>query len=273
MRPAALGVLCALLFACQAEEGHPPYLSPCEPGKHCPVSVGIGTFGGPPSTDPGGGEGGNSGVATDLTGTIVELVDDGFDTAARYDATAIVEGQRPNDSVVSTVVLADQPFLLEGIESSRASWVSLRPQTGTRNLRTLHPVATNQRQVVTLSIVRSDTIDLIFSQLTTTPERSQSAGQLVVRFIEEVRSGVTQSVSGVRVSAPRTAFVAYKAGDVWSDVELATDVSGLALLGNVTAEAYPGATVRLTLGGSASGAVDVRVASGGVTLVEVPLSP
>jgi hypothetical protein len=126
--------------------------------------------------------------------------------------------------------------------------------------------------VVSLSIVRTDTLDLIFSQLTTTPERSMSAGQIVVRFIEEVRSGMAQSVSGVRVSAPRTAFVAYRSGDVWSDGELATDDSGLVLLGNVTAQAYPGANVRLTLGGSASGSVDVRVASGGVTLVEVPLS-
>lgn len=273
MRYAASCALLALLCACQKEESHPPYLSSCEPGKHCPVSVGIGTFGGPTPPDPGGGEGGESGAATDLTGTIVELVDDGFETATRYDASAIVEGQRPNDSVVSTVVLADEPFLLEGIESSRATWVSLRPQTGSRNLRTLHPVATNQRQVVTLSLVRTDTFDLIFSQLTTTPERSENAGQIVLRFIEEVSSGVTQSVSGVRVSAARTAFVAYKSGEIWSDVELATDDSGLALLGNVTAQAYPGATVRLTLGGSASGSVDVRVASGGVSLVEIPLSP
>lgn len=272
MKPAVLALF-ALLFACQDKEGHPPFLSPCEPGKHCPVSVGIGTISGPVPPDPGGGDGGASGEATELTGTIAEFVDDNFDAAGPYDSTAIVEGQRPNDSVVSSVVLAGEPFLLEGIESARTAWVSLRPQLGSRNLRTLHPVATNQRQVVTLALVRTDTFDLIYSQLSTSPERSQSAGQIVLRFVEEVRPNVTQNVSGVRVSAPRTGFVAYKSGEIWSDGELATDASGLALLGNVTASAYPGATVRVTLGGSASGAIDVRVASGGVSLVKVPLSP
>jgi hypothetical protein len=61
----------------------------------------------------------------------------------------------------------------------------------------------------------------------------------------------------------------YAAQGTWSDVENATDLTGLVLLGNVAAGNLPGNELQLTLGGAASGSALVRVANDTATVVDL----
>lgn len=259
----------ALLFACQEKLDHPPFIETCEPGQHCPLPIGFGSSGSP---DSGGGEAGATGGSTELKGTIEDFVDDTFDNALPYTDPAVVEGVGANGKVVSTLWNGAEPFVLEGIESRDLSWVSVRPQTGLLNLRTLHPVATNVRKSVELGMVRADVIDGMFLQLAIPKQRAAGAVQVVL-FFSVTKAGVTKGVTGVTAFASLADFTAYNIGGNWGIDPPRTDASGLAVLGNVPAQIYPGNKLRITLGGTASGFIDVGIAADAVTLVEVPLSP
>jgi hypothetical protein len=75
----------------------------------------------------------------------------------------------------------------------------------------------------------------------------------------------------VKVTLGDSQLTAYSSGALWSSDVAATDGTGLVLLGNVPALAFPGSNKRIVLSGAASGFIDVRVIADGVSLVGVPL--
>jgi hypothetical protein len=273
---ALLGVVLVTL-ACQEPDKHPPLASPCDPGQRC--SLGLGQVGGPSAATGGStGAGGGSTAGTagtgpgKLSGTVVELVDDSFVTSIPFAGSAIVEAQASNGAVLSTTFDGQHPFTLTGVEPAVPSWISVRPSSGTENLRTLHPVATNINRSVDLGLVRADTLDEMFGILTVPAQLGSGTAQIVLAF-SVTQGASTSGAAGVQVALPDSAFVAYKNGAAWSSDEPGTDTSGLVVLGNVPAVAFPGTTKRIFLSGSSSGFIDVRVAAEAVSLVAVPLSP
>jgi hypothetical protein len=151
------------------------------------------------------------------------------------------------------------------------SWISVRPERGQLGLRTLHAVATNITRRVDLGIVRRETFDLIYGLLSTPATLASGTAQVVLRFSDG--TAAAKGVSGVRATAPEASFIAYRNGPGWSIDSSATDSSGLLVLGNIGASAFPGGTQRVRLSGTASGYVDIAVAADGVTLGEIQLSP
>lgn len=271
---ALLGVVLVTL-ACQEPDKHPPLISPCDPGQRC--SLGVGQLGGAAmggSTGAGGSStAGTAGSGSGrLTGSVVDLVDDGFVASIPFGDSAIIEGQASNGAVLSTTFNGQAPFTLLGVEPAVPSWISVRPSNGTGNLRTLHPVATNIDRSVELGLVRADTLDEMFGVLTVPAQLATATAQIVLAFTV-TQGASTSGAVGVQVALPDSAFVAYKSGAVWSSDLPGTDSSGLAVLGNVPGVAFPGTTKRIFLGGSSSGFIDVRVAADAVSLVAVPLSP
>jgi hypothetical protein len=264
-------------LACQDPEPHPPLASPCAPGQRC--SLGLGQVGGPSPTTGGTGAGGGAGTggsagngAGVLRGTVADLVDDTFLTSIPFGDPATVEGQSSTGAVIHAAWNGIDPFLLSGVESAAPSWISVRPDSGIANLRTLHPIATTIERNVDLGLVRADAIDEILGLLDAPTQRAQGSAQIVLVF--SVGAGASSvGATGVRVALADSQVVAYQDGAVWSSDAAGTGSSGLAILANVPAVVFPGTTKRIVLSGTSSGFVDVRVAGDAVSLVAVPLSP
>jgi hypothetical protein len=274
-----LGVLLGtafLMFACQEPEPHPPLVEPCDSGKRC--SLGLGQVGSPPTSTGGNGAGGgstggNAGAGGGvLHGTVVDLVDDNFVTSLPFADLATIEAQSTTGAVISASWNGRDPFLLSGVESSPLTWISVRPSSGTANLRTLHPVATNIERTVDLGLARADVIDGILGILSVPAQRTPGSAQIVLVFT--VTSGASMvGATGVSVKLADSQLAAYESNGVWSSDAVGTGISGLAILGNVPAAVFPGVSKHVVLGGSSSGSIDIRVAADAVSLVSVPLSP
>ena len=260
--------------ACSDPPTHAPLVEPCR-GNQCPVLGGLGS--GSPGTGNGGAGGGGNGSSGGiggntgkLTGTVVDLVDDTFRTSVNNTQSAIVEAQGSSVSVVSAEWNGVDPFVLTGVQTALdVAWLSVRPKTGNASLRTLTPVNLNLTANVTLPLIQTDVIDAIFQSLTVPTTRTTGAGHLVVSFVG--RSAGT-GAAGVRVASSSTGVVAYRSGGFWSTDATQTDGSGLVLVGNISAAAYPGTGVTLTLSGVISRAVTFAVASEAVTLAELQLN-
>lgn len=270
--PALLGALLATV-ACEEPEPHPPLAAPCDSGQRC--SLGLGQVGGPPASSDGAGGGAAGGVGAgtgQLRGTVVDLVDDTFVSSIPFGDLATIEAQSTTGAVIDASWNGRDPFVLSGVETAVTAWVSVRPSSGIANLRTLHPVGTNINRSYDLGLVRADTLDEMYGILSIPSQRAQGTAQIVLAFT--VTSGAsTTGASAVSVALPDAEFVAYANGAVWSSEAPGTDSSGLAVLGNVPAVAFPGTNKRISLSGGSSGFIDVRVVADAVSLVAVPLSP
>lgn len=263
----------ALSFACQEPDPHPPLLPACPPGDYCPHRP-PSQVGGPSGSAGNSGTGGSGGVGGggELRGTVVDLLDDTFVNGVAFVEPATIEAQSTTGAVVSANWNGIDAFTLTGVEASLSAWISVRPLAGIANVRTLHPVATHVGRNVDLGLVRADTVDGIFGILGVSTLREPGTAQIVLAFTVPAGSTVA-GAAGVRAQLAEAELVAYESGGLWSSDTLQTDTSGLALIGNVPATAFPGSNKRITLGGLSSGFIDVRVAADAVSLVAVPLSP
>jgi hypothetical protein len=259
------------LAACSTKTEHAEVLPTCAVAQPCNAGVDrvTGSRGASSSEAGAGGQSGEAGAGL-LQGTVVEFVADDFSTSVPYVESAIVETEGTDAPIVSATWDGANPFTLQGFSSSSETWISVRPSSGTVTLRTLHPVATNQESTVDLGLVLTDTLDVVFSILTLPQERLAGYGQVVLSFKQV---GTNAGVAGVSVSSPDAAFVAYQVGGAWTLDDPRTDAAGLVILGNFAAPDYPGTNRRIAISGRASGAVDVRVAAGAVTLVQIPVNP
>lgn len=266
------GALVALLvlLGCAEKKDHPPLVGGCAPGQRCPTMFGNGSLGDSPDEQGAAGAGGES-TAGELTGKVLDIVDDTFVAVQPYTDRAIVEGRGSGGGLVSAEWNGTDPFVLKDLEAEPTSWLSVRPERGQLGLRTLHAVATNISRRSDLGIVRRDTFDVLFGLLSTPTLVAAGTAQVVLIFTDA--SGTRAGVAGVRVVATDAALVAYRSGASWSTDTVATDGSGLVVLGNVYAQPFPGGSERIRLSGSASGYVDIQIATDAVTLVEVQLSP
>ena len=243
-------------------------------GANCPILSGIGT--GPSSRGGAGGAssfGGAAGLGGDfstLRGTVVDIVDDTFRTVVNDTQPAIVEAQGRSVAVVSAEWNGIDPFVLTGVQSSLdVVWLSVRPKSGNASIRTLTPVNPSLANNIQLPLVQSDVIDAIFPSLSPPVTRSTTAGHLILSFVS---SRTAAGVAGVKVTSNRAGVVAYRAGGFWATDAVQTDTSGLVLIGNVGAAAFPGSPITISLSGVISSSVSFAVAADAVTLAELRLT-
>ncbi|HEY8946639.1 MAG TPA: hypothetical protein VIM73_20445 [Polyangiaceae bacterium] len=275
MRSVRSALLAVVLLGCQEEEPErPPPLPPCV-GATCVPRGGVA----PPSSSGGSGEGafggadaggdaGAGGANDSLEGSVLEFVDDQFESSVTFTGTAtlVAEGARGGTTTASWD--GADPFQLSGFEQEQGlTWVLVSPAPNRGVLPTLHPVPTGNVRRADLGLVRTDNLDLILLLLTVPLERLPERAQLVLRFTDP--ESTTGGAEGVRVVSSDAEFISYAVEGTWSDLETATDQSGLVLLGNLSAPPFPGSTKRLSLAGALTGTLEVRVAAGAVSVVEV----
>lgn len=260
--------LAALFFsACQPEDDHPPPALGCPPEEDCSTP--------PPMTGGGSGSGGSGGSAGSagtagsavLEGNLVEFLDDDFRDGVPFSDPATVEAEGASGGVVSASWTGSSPFELASFRVSEPIWVSARPLNTLALLRTVNAVEPGT-DLATLGLVRADTLDFILQLLTVPAERTPGAGHVVVRVTPS--PGALEGVAGVTLALPDAESIAYAVQGTWSDAETGTDSTGLIVLTNISAPAFPGRTRTATLGGAVRGSVGVRIAADAVTVLEIP---
>lgn len=262
---AALLVLVALAPACSQPAERTP--ATCEGCGAFTGGVGVPGSGGS-SAGSGGGKAGAAGAASAvrLTGNVILLDDFALKTGPSFDDPAELRAQKQGGGSVTGTYTGLEPFVLDDVLSDPLVWVSITPGPSSVALPTLVPVNTTRPAAdgsVTqnLGIVSSLLIDTILDILTVPVFRDPSKGILVL----EVRESDGTPLSGVTVTAPTAETIVYGAGGTFTDDATETDNSGLVLLVNVPASAWPGTLIGVTFTGALEGGADVRSLTGAVT--------
>lgn len=265
-----------LVFAC-ATNGERDDPVTCL-GESCYMPGHVGSTPGDGNGDgnSGGGEGGESGAVT-LSGVVGLLSDDEFHDADLFVDAVDLRAESHDGSKASAVWTgsASDPFEIEGVKQSRATWVYGAPRgSGNDALPTLEPMRTDEpasNGVVKAEdpfvLARASVLDQIFDVLSTPITRDSSKAQLVLKLVTD--DDPPRGAEGVRVTAPKAEVVIYAVNGSFSEIPEETDSTGLVLLANVDASSWPGAIVDVSLEGDRSSAVDVRAITGAVTIVSV----
>jgi hypothetical protein len=107
---------------------------------------------------------------------------------------------------------------------------------------------------------------LVFGVLPAAPALISERAQAVLFF----RDAEGRPLSGIAAELPEAGVIAYSRSGGWSDQHgNTTDLSGLVVLGNIAARAYPGNDVRIDFSGAEEGFADIRIAAGAVTVADV----
>jgi hypothetical protein len=273
-RAAAVAAVVALdltaFWACQEQDPRPPRMGCVE---NCPNSPISGVGGTNSNLDTGLSDVPLDATAT-LTGTVQAFAGEDFSNTVAFQAVAEVRGETASGSEVSTNWDGSNPFELAGVRAGRDVWVSVLPSLPALEVMpTLLQVDTTRIDPVALRLVRGLTLDTIYGVFTAPTTRIAGAGHVVVRFLEDTAQPAP--VAGVRVALQGVEVIAYDAGGTFSDAEpeRGTGPLGLAVLANVQAVPLPGADHTVTLSGTVSESVKLRIAADAATYVEVRLSP
>jgi hypothetical protein len=203
---------------------------------------------------------------TNLSGDVELLIEDTFLQSIPFTETATVFGEGEGASVSGSYDGTD--FTLANVLVGNGVSMAVRPDDTLVAFGTISDADTT-RASVSLPLVQRSVIEDIYQSLTTPTEVATTAAHLVVRVIGA--DGVP--VPGVTITAPSAELVAYSTAGSWSDTEIVTDVSGLAVVGNMAALSFPGGETTLRLTGAVTVDEPVRVARGFVTLVRVVVVP
>jgi hypothetical protein len=280
-----LGVLSwSLASGCQEEEAErPPPYPECPPSNpacpfHPPLDGSLGSAGSPGEGgtagtvgEGGAGEGGAAAgappLSVDIEGSVSEYANAGFKLTSAYTRNAVVESEGFERGTVRASFEGTGTFLLRDVRNQEPIWLSVRPDPETeRELRTLHPVLDLSKPVLVPIVGRALIEQLVFGLLPTAPAVLSERAQAVLFF----RDPEGRPLSGIVAELAEAGVIAYSRSGGWSDQHgTTTDLSGLVVLGNIAARAYPGNDVRIDFSGAEEGFADIRVAAGAVTVVEL----
>jgi hypothetical protein len=230
---------------------------------------GVGVPGSGGSAGSGNGDAGAGAVSgVTLTGRVILLDDFGFETGPLLDETAALKAQAKGGGTVAGEWNGLDEYVLDNVLSDPLTWVSITPASSTgEGLPTLVPANTTKpasdgRVTLNLAVVGRTVVDTILDILTVPTARDPSKAILIL----EVRKLDGTPLAGVTVTAPTAETIVYGAAGTFTDDATATDASGLVLLVNVPASAWPGTLVGVTFDGALEGGADVRAITGAVTL-------
>jgi hypothetical protein len=235
---------------------------------------------------PGGGgaegEGGSDGGTSKgilLTGSVLVLNDDvNFEKGPTYTGVTDLKTEAADGRTVTAQWQGSDPFALVGVRQAAPVWVLATPQNLVADdvLAALEPVRTdmpNAQGTVTanLALVHATTLDGMFDLANVPLTRDSTKAQLILRLVDKTSTAADPPpLAGIGVSATAEATL-YGASGGFSSVATATDLTGVAVLANVGAAAYPGALVRVEFNGARTGGADVRAVTGAVTLTTIRL--
>lgn len=270
--PLGLLALGLIAGACGIDDDRPPTRPSCT-GEDCrPSQPGVPGSGGDTGTGGGLGEGGaGSSDRITLTGTIVQFTETQFVQVTGFTGPGTLEVYGPSGlPTTGTFIdggftLPDVEITLPDVESSSVVWALARPDSEALHYPTWTPVPAVANRQTTLPLVLRSLIEEIMSSLAVPAIPEPGTAQVVLRILDSNQA----PLAGVTVASPGAQLVVYAAQGTWSEVETATDVTGLVLLGNIAASAVPGNELQLTFGGAASGNALVRVANDTATVVEM----
>jgi hypothetical protein len=265
-RAIAAALLSAAFGAsCQETSRRPaPLAQACDDATRCVDSPPLGAGG------LGGFDAGDSDAAArqrTVAGTIAWLDGDDFAAARPFVASATVRAQAAAGDFAATTY-DGSAFTLDGVRVSPSTWFIAEPEGGLDALTTIGAVDTTQAADVVLRLGRPSSLDLVFGVLALPAAVDPQSAQLVVRFVDAVRR---QPVPGVVVSLAQAGFTAYAEGSTWSDDAPGTSSAGLAVAGNVPALPLPGSIHEVVVSGAAAGTLEVLLAAGSLTLLDVAL--
>jgi hypothetical protein len=258
---ACFAPLLLLFAACGQKTDHPALAAGCDPTvMKCVHSS-------PPAGSGSGNEAGASGSGeevTTLAGEVLVLGEDSFDPGIGLSSPAEVTATGASGARVKATY-DGMSFQLEGALKEAANWFLVTPEAKSAMVPTLLPVDTRSTTTVSVGVVSSVVMDTIFLSLNT--DRSLERAQVALRVVD----AKGRSVVGAHATASATPeILAYRQAGLWlrdnSGTDLATDDSGLLLLGNLQAGTAL-STLRITLSGASSARVDVEIVAGATTLV------
>lgn len=274
-------LLVAVGLGCANEKERPP---PPTCLGDCGLSPGLGAGqqmpGGGAGADGEGGADSGALQGIELTGDVLVLNDDiNFATGDLFTDTVNIQTEGADGRVVKGTWDGINPFALEKVKQARPVWVLLTPPSGVADdaLPVLEPVRTdkpdaNGRVEANLALVHATTMDHVFELGAVIPTADTTKGQVILLFQTQPSGASTPSpLSGLTVQSASAENVIYAASGSYSTVSTATDNTGVVVLANVAAAAWPGAVIDLVYSGAKAGGSQVRVVSGAVTIATLVL--
>jgi len=263
MRASVLLVPLLLCFGCQQE----PDISAAAPA--CDPAVMRCVFTPPPamgsSDGNAGGASGDVEETATFSGSVMAFNDDSFDNWSAFTGMAAVSATGESGARV-TGNYDGITFQLTKVLKNSGNWFLVDPAMNSGMIRTLMPLDTRtaKADMLTVGVVTGVDVDSIFAFLNT--ERSVDRAQVVLTVVD----GALRSVAGV--TGTLTAEVtAYRAAGGWIGDDL-TDTSGMIFFGNVQAGSAL-SSVSISLSGTVTTRLDVKVVAGGVTVVNAIVNP
>ena len=263
----------ALLSACNEPTERDPVVCvgkcgyPGEEGNGVPQ----GGRGGDDEENEGGAAGESDGVT--LTSHVILLNDLDFRNGGPFTDPAEIRVQKAGGGSATGPWNGTDPFRIENVLEGRAIWALGTPSAALNNdaVATLQPVRTDNPdsdgvvEADPFALVRASTMENIYDLLTVPITLDPARAQIVLRVVNDSGAGL----AGVRVTAPSAEVVIYGASGAFSDGETQTDNTGLVVLANTPASPWPGSLVSVSFAGADTGASDLRVIAGAVTVVSV----
>jgi hypothetical protein len=234
---------------------------------------------GPVLGQPGGGGAGADGGATNAgsageggeTATLYSVTrfdGEAFDRTSPYAEAAQVLVERAGGGPAEEALWSGS----EGFElpdAAPSAFVLVTPADAMVDAtRTLSRIPANPAESEELVLVRPSTIEAILALAAQALEQEAGRAQVVIR-LREAQTGTP--IAGARLSLPSAQTVLYAANGTFSDAVSETDSSGLALLINVSAGAWPGELGSITISGSVISSTPVRAIADAVTVLSIEI--
>jgi hypothetical protein len=199
-----------------------------------------------------------------LTGSIVQFTETQFVQVTGFTGPGVLEVYGAA-GLLTEGTFSQGSFALPEIEAAPFVWALARPDSEAIHYPTWSALPATASTQLNVPLLPRALVEEVMNSLAVPAVPAQGTAQVLLRLFDQNQA----PLAGATVAAPAAQLVMYAAQGTWSDVENATDLTGLVLLGNVAAGNLPGNELQLTLGGAASGSALVRVANDTATVVDL----
>ena len=176
-----------------------------------------------------------------------------------YQVTVVAQGKNEATFVVKEAV--DETFQIDGVRKAEDTWVRVSSE-GPGTMDVLHQVDTADAAEDAVFVIDRDLMTSVLSQAQASFSYEPNTAHAIVRVIDEDRGGV----AGVVVQPLGGEVLFRDDANLWSSTAEYTDISGLALVANLTAAERDGEEARISVDGATH---VVPVYPDTVTIVEI----
>lgn len=277
MRAAGAGLLVLFALGCAGEKERPS--PPTCVGEHCGSSKIIGAgMNGSGGTEGVGGADAGTAQSVVLTGNVLVLNDDfDFATGTYLNDTVNLETDGSNGLPATGIWDGINPFVIANTPAAAPVWVYANPPNAVADdaLPGVEPVNTetpdaNGQVNADIALVHASAIEQIFDLASVPLTMDTTRAQIILLLETEAGAGATPvPLAGENAQSASATNVIYAASNSFSDVATVTDNTGVVVLANVTAAAWPGAVIDVQFSGARTSGAQIRAVSGAVTLATI----